>query len=290
MGRYSIKDLEQLSGIKAHTIRIWEQRYNLLSPQRTDTNIRYYNDADLRLVLNVALLKEKGYKISRIIKMGTKRIGEEVYLLSQKNSHYPNQIHALTMAMLEINEEQFEKTLSTSIIHFGFEQTMLNIIYPFLEKIGFLWQAGTINTSHEHFISNLIRQKIIVAIDGLLLDSQGEKYMLFLPEGELHEISLLFSYYILKSRKKKVIYLGQSLPLQDLETAWAMHQPSYLFTVITSHPTMEELQSYINNLSAKFSSSTIILAGQQLLQQQIQLPPNTLSMTTPNDLINHLKK
>ncbi|MFN6943927.1 MAG: MerR family transcriptional regulator [Cytophagaceae bacterium] len=290
MGRYSIKDLEQLSGIKAHTIRIWEQRYNLLSPERTDTNIRFYNDSDLKLILNISLLKEKGVKISRIVDMSPKRISEEVLRLSEGDLQFPSQIHSLTMAMLEINEEYFEKILSTSIIHFGFEKTMLKIIYPFLSRIGFLWQAGTINTSHEHFISNLIRQKIIVAIDGILPSKPRKSFMLFLPEGELHEISLLFACYMIKSRNFKVIYLGQSLPFEDLQTAYDLHKPDYLFSVITSMPYSEDLKGYITSISEKFPNSTVFLSGLQFKKADVSFSENVSFIPTPEDLLRVLEQ
>ncbi|MFY7911452.1 MAG: MerR family transcriptional regulator, partial [Emticicia sp.] len=163
MSNYSIKDLEQLSGIKAHTLRIWEQRYNIINPKRTDTNIRTYDDNDLKLVLNIALLKDHDYKISEIAKLSLEELSKEVLAISDKQLNYPDQIHALTIAMIDIDEERFEKIMSTNILQFGFENTMINIIYPFLSRIGTLWVTGSIGPAQEHFITNLIRQKIIVA-------------------------------------------------------------------------------------------------------------------------------
>jgi DNA-binding transcriptional MerR regulator len=168
MSNYSIKDLEQLSGIKAHTLRIWEQRYDILKPTRTDTNIRTYDDVDLKLVLNIALLKEHGYKISEIAQMSAESMAREVMVISDKQMNYPDQIHALTISMLDLDEERFEKIISTNTLQFGFENMMINIIHPFLSRIGTLWMTGSIGPAQEHFISNLIRQKIIVAIDGQL--------------------------------------------------------------------------------------------------------------------------
>ncbi len=194
MSSYSIKDLEQLSGIKAHTLRIWEQRYNFIIPKRTDTNIRYYDDKDLKLILNVSLLRENGYKISKIADMDQEQIAGAVLEITEKNFSFSDQIHSLVLAMIDLDEERFEKIMSTNILQTGFENTMLSIIFPFLSKIGVLWQTGSITPAQEHFISNLIRQKLIVAIDGCYVPSKeiNNKYLLFLPEGELHEISLLF--------------------------------------------------------------------------------------------------
>lgn len=275
---YSIKDLEQLSGIKAHTLRIWEQRYNLLNPKRTDTNIRYYDDADLRHILNVALLNDNGFKISKIASMSVEEITTEVVKLTEKNLTYDDQIHALTISMVEMDEERFDKTLSTNILKLGFEQTMLNVIYPFMSKIGVLWQTGSINPAHEHFISNLVRQKLIVAIDGQIYKSSGKKFLLFLPENELHEISLLFAYYLIKQKGHKVIYLGQNTPFLDLKTVYSLHKPEYLMTVATTSPNSEYIQAYINQLSEEFKQSEIIVSGYQIVGQDIDFPENVKCM------------
>ncbi|WP_435352884.1 MerR family transcriptional regulator [Emticicia sp. SJ17W-69] len=277
MSNYSIKDLEQLSGIKAHTLRIWEQRYNIINPKRTDTNIRTYDDKDLKLVLNIALLKDHDYKISEIAKLSLEELSKEVLSISEKQLNYPDQIHALTIAMLDIDEDRFEKIMATSILQFGFENTMINIIYPFLSRIGILWVTGSIGPAQEHFITNLIRQKIIVAIDGqvIRLDSEAKKYILFTPEGELHEIPLLFANYVLRARSNKVIYLGQSLPFSELQFVCELHKPDYLFSVITSTPGQDEIQQYVNRLGVSFPTIKVLLTGYQVVAQGIDLPPNT---------------
>jgi MerR family transcriptional regulator, light-induced transcriptional regulator len=281
MSTYSIKDLEQLSGIKAHTLRIWEQRYDILSPDRTDTNIRTYDDNDLKLVLNIALLKDHGYKISEISKMPPEELSKEVLLISDKQLNYPDQIHALTISMLDLDEERFEKIVSTNTLQFGFENMMINIIYPFLSRIGTLWITGSIGPAQEHFISNLIRQKLIVAIDGQLpsLRLGAKKYLLYLPEGEMHEISLLFANYIIRSRQNKVIYLGQSLPFSELGFAQGMHKPDYIFTVITSVPGQNEIQRYVYKLAKEFPDSKILMTGYQVVGQDIDCPDNVEIIT-----------
>ncbi len=281
MSTYSIKDLEQLSGIKAHTLRIWEQRYDILKPDRSDTNIRSYNDNDLKLVLNISLLKDHGYKISEISKMSSEELSKEVLLISDKQLNYPDQIHALTISMLDLDEERFEKIVSTNTLQFGFENMMVNIIYPFLNRIGTLWITGSIGPAQEHFISNLIRQKLIVAIDGQLPSlRQGAKtYLLYLPEGEMHEISLLFANYIVRSRQNKVIYLGQSLPFNELNFAHGIHKPDYIFTVITSVPGQNEIQKYVYKLAKEFPNSKILLTGYQVVGQDIDCPDNVEIIT-----------
>jgi DNA-binding transcriptional MerR regulator len=281
---YSIKDLEQLSGIKAHTLRIWEQRYNLLNPKRTDTNIRFYDDDDLKLILNVALLNDNGFKISKIASMASHEIRDEVIKLTDRSLTHDDQIHALTICMIEMDEERFDKILSTNILKLGFEQTMLNIIYPFMSKIGVLWQTGAINPAQEHFISNLVRQKLIVAIDGQIAQGGGKKFLLFLPEGELHEISILFASYLIKSKGHKVIYLGQSTPNDDLLSVFKLHQPEYLLTVITTSPSSEYVQEYVNALSERFSSCQILVTGYQVIGQDLVFPKNVRQMNYIRDI------
>jgi len=281
---YSIKDLEQLSGIKAHTLRIWEQRYNLLNPKRTDTNIRFYDDDDLKLILNVALLNDNGFKISKIASMASEEIRDEVIKLTDRSLTHDDQIHALTICMIEMDEDRFDKILSTNILKLGFEQTMLNIIYPFMSKIGVLWQTGAINPAQEHFISNLVRQKLIVAIDGQISQGGGKKFLLFLPEGELHEISILFASYLIKSKGHKVIYLGQSTPNDDLLSVFKLHQPEYLLTVITTSPSSEYVQEYVNALSERFSSCQILVTGYQVIGQDLVFPKNVRQMNYIRDI------
>ena len=277
MSNYSIKDLEQLSGIKAHTLRIWEQRYNIINPKRTDTNIRTYDDKDLKLVLNIALLQSHNYKISKIAQLSLEELSKEVLAISERQLNYPDQIHSLTIAMIDIDEDRFEKIMATNILQFGFENTMINIIYPFLSRIGILWVTGSIGPAQEHFITNLIRQKIIVAIEGqvIRLNANSKKYILYTPEGELHEIPLLFANYVLRARNNKVVYLGQSLPFNELQFVCELHKPDYLFSVITSTPGQEEIQNYVNRLGENFPTIKVLLTGYQVVAQGIELPPNT---------------
>lgn len=290
MSSYSIKDLEQLSGIKAHTLRIWEQRYNLLSPKRTETNIRFYDDQDLKLILNVALLNDNGVKISKIASMDSVEIREEVMKLTERSLTHDDQIHALTICMIEMDEDRFDKILSTNIIKLGFEQTMMNIIYPFMSKIGVLWQTGAINPAQEHFISNLVRQKLIVAIDGQLLKGGGKKFLLFLPEGELHETSMLFASYLIKNKGHKVIYLGQSTPYEDLLSVYNLHQPEYLLTVITTSPSSEYVQEYLNSLSKRFPNAHILVTGYQVIGQDLVFPANVRLLNYIRDIKEFLEE
>jgi len=292
VSNYSIKDLEHLSGIKAHTLRIWEQRYNFIEPKRTDTNIRYYSDEDLKLVLNISSLKENGYKISKIAKMSVGELSQEVLKIAETNLRFPDQINSLTLSMIDMDEDRFESILNNNILKYGFERTMLNVIYPFLAKIGMLWQTGSILPAQEHFISNLIRQKMTVAIDGQYVtekESKG-KWLLYLPEGELHELSLMFAAFLLRSRKYKVIYLGQNLPKSDLYSVQDVLKPDYVLTICTSAPKKAEVQAYVDEVASLFSSATLFIGGFQVIGQDIDRKKNVEFMMKMEDLIDFLSE
>ncbi|SDK65115.1 DNA-binding transcriptional regulator, MerR family [Catalinimonas alkaloidigena] len=291
MGTYSIRDLEHLSGIKAHTLRIWEQRYNIIRPKRTDTNIRYYDAEDLKLVLNISVLNGHGYKISKIAQMSPEAMQQEVLQLARQATGYIDQVQSLTISMIDLDEDRFERIMSTNILQFGFEKTMLNVVYPFLHKIGVLWQTGAINPAHEHFITNLIRQKLIVAIDAQVVPRQGpvKTFVLFLPEGELHELSLLFANYLIRSRHHRVVYLGQSLPFDDLVGACRMHEPDFLFSIITTLPDADGIQRYVTRLGEAFPQTKVLLTGYQVLAQPLDLPANVQLLSQIDELIRMLE-
>jgi DNA-binding transcriptional MerR regulator len=235
MGKYSIKELEKLSGIKAHTIRIWEKRHRLIQPQRTNTNIRFYSDDDLKKIINVSVLNNNGLKISKIAGMSGDEMNRKILELTTTKSESSIYIDQMVIAMVELDEEKFEKILVGLTLRFGFERTVVDVIYPFLEKIGVLWQTHHISPAQEHFISNLIRQKVIVAIDSLPIPAKtAKKVMLFLPEHELHEISLLFSSYRCRKAGFRTCYLGQAVPFDDLKSTFEVHHPQILLTCITS--------------------------------------------------------
>lgn len=284
MSVYSIKDLEHISGIKAHTIRIWEQRHNLFSPQRTDTNIRFYNEDDLKLILNISLLKKHGMKISKIVQLSSTELHEEVVRVGNSEHSNEDEINALTIAMLEMDEEFFNQTLKTNEEKIGFERTMTEIIYPFFRKIGILWIANSINPAQEHFITHLIRQRLIIETEKLKPSPDFPIFMLFLPEDELHEIGLLYANYILRERGFPTFYLGQSLPTKSLEEVYHGVNPRYLFTVLTSKPTVDKVQDYLKMMGTKFKSSEIFITGNQAVYQELQLPSNVTLIRQFEDL------
>jgi DNA-binding transcriptional MerR regulator len=263
MGKYSIKELEKLSGIKAHTIRIWEKRHKIIAPARTTTNIRFYSDDDLKKLINVSLLNNNGIKISRIADMSLDEMNRKVLEMSELHNDAAVHIDQLVLAMIGLEEELFEKNVNTVILRYGFEKTVSDIIYPFLEKIGILWQTQNITPAHEHFISNLIRQKIIVAIDGLTLPAKGSrKALLYLPEGEMHELGLLFYNFLARKAGYRTYYLGQNVPHEDLAAIVSVHMPDMLITVITS-PLPGGAASYLTTLAAGFPGVTILASGVQ---------------------------
>ncbi|MEP1094540.1 MAG: MerR family transcriptional regulator [Cyclobacteriaceae bacterium] len=290
MGIYSIKDLEHLSGIKAHTIRIWEQRHNLFSPQRTDTNIRFYSDEDLKLILNISLLKNHGIKISKIVQMKTEQIQEQVIQLAESEFVNEDQVSALTVAMIDTNEELFHSIISSNQKKIGFEKTIIDIVYPFFKKIGILWVSSSINPAQEHFISHLIRQRLIVETAQLDLVSNSESFLLFLPEGELHEISLLFANYLLRARGYKTVYLGQSVPLKDVEEIYHTIEPDYIFTVATSKPNQNKLPDFLKDLKAKFKKSKVFITGSQVLSCELTFPENVQLIRQFHELDTELEQ
>ena len=264
MGEYSIKELEKLSGIKAHTIRIWEKRHKIIEPSRTATNIRYYSDLDLKKLINVSLLNTYGIKISKIADMSLDDVNKKVLEISELQNDKGVHIDQMVIAMIDMEEELFEKILNNLILRFGFEKTITEIIYPFLEKIGILWQTQNITPAHEHFISNLIRQKIIVAIDGLPIPPKtSKKILLFLPEGEMHELGLLFYHFLIRKSGYRTYYLGQNVPHEDLISVYKVHQPDFMLTSITSTLTVP-IERYLERLANDFGQTKILASGYQV--------------------------
>lgn len=235
MNDFTIKDLENLSGIKAHTIRMWEQRYNFLKPKRTDTNIRFYSNDELKKLLNIALLNKYGYKLCHIDQMDPGEICAKVLSLKDNQAMQERVVNELVRDMIDLDTDRFEATLNHFIQDNDMEKTIREIVFPFLERIGILWQTGHIMPAQEHFVSNIIRQKLIVAIDKVEpADPSSKKAVLFLPEGEHHELGLLFLYYLLKRKGIKVIYLGANVPMSDVENVIEVIKPDMAFIHLTS--------------------------------------------------------
>ena len=273
MNAFTIKDLENLSGIKAHTIRIWEQRFNFLRPQRTGTNIRYYNNDELKIILNVALLNKYGFKISHIDKMNHVEMKDRILSLSQLQAQQERIINDLIQSMVDLDMDSFESILDSYIKARGIERSITQIIFPFLEKIGILWATNHINPAQEHLVTNIIRQKLIVGIETSSTHMHVNKsILLFLPEGEHHELGLLFIYYLLRSRGVKVLYLGANVPLNDVEYLVKVKNPDIAYTHLTSLANNFNFDKYMNSLSCKVKGVPIVVSGQVTQQYRKSAP------------------
>ncbi|PKQ60356.1 hypothetical protein BZG02_19645 [Labilibaculum filiforme] len=272
MSRYSIKDIEQITGIKAHTIRVWERRYGIIQPERTETNIRLYSDEDLKKLLNISMLNASGIKISHLAKMGDIDLETNILELSKSINIEDISIDKLILATINFDEDLFESILNRCLLAKGMEETTFQILFPFFQRIGTLWQIGTISPAQEHFISNLIRQKLFAAIDSLSGGSKenAKKIIFFLKEDELHEISILFYNYIAKKYGIKTLYLGQNLPFSDLQKVVATYHPDGLFTSFITPISESELNNYIVSLTENFDPIDIVITGFQLKNQIIK--------------------
>lgn len=291
MAIYSISDLVKLSGLKAHTIRAWEQRYGIIQPKRTETNIRYYEDAELKQLLNITLLNKNGIKISKIAKMTEAERAEKISAFSSVSYEYDTQLDALTISMIELNEFKFNHILDTNIQQTGFEQTMLNVIYPFMDKLSVLWLTGSVNSVQESFVSNVIRAKLIRATDELptISDRSQPGYLLFLPEGEEQELSLLFMHYLLRVRGKRSLYLGLNISLTDLKDAEPLFQPSFLFTIISETFVRQPVQQYLNSLLEYFPDCQVLGTGYQIAVQQIEDHPRLVRLQSLHETLEMIE-
>ena len=275
MHSFTIKDLENLSGIKAHTIRIWEQRYSFLRPSRTGTNIRYYSNDELKKLLNIALLNKYGYKISHIDKMSEVDMKEKILSLNQSEAQQERMVNELIRHMVDVDMDKFEAVLDNYILVKGIEKAITQIVFPYLEKIGILWLTNHINPAQEHLVTNIIRQKLIVGIENIRSSvSIRKKILLFLPDGEYHELGLLFMHFLLKSRGVCSIYLGCSIPLHDVEYVVGLKKPDYLYTHLTSVGHKFNFDKFMTTINEKFPSVPVIISGRLTQNYEKRLLPH----------------
>lgn len=294
MSVYSIKDLERISNQKAHTIRIWEQRYGLLEPERTDTNIRYYNDDQLKKLLNVCTLMNRGMKISHISKLTQLEIAHEIDLVIADSVETDVQMEAIiNQALISIttfDTKLFDELFSNSVLKFGLNKTYLKIIYPLLVRTGLMWIKDDLLPSQEHFLSNLIRQKLFAAIDNLpATENPDQTWVLFLNEEEDHEIGLLFAYYILRQYGKKVVYLGARVPYRDLSSVISACKPTHLYSFFVASHVARELEQFLTQLTTDFKDCTICISGGDVHRQEVSTYKNVLPITSVESLIDILK-
>lgn len=273
--KYSIKELEHLSGIKAHTIRAWESRYALISPERTETNIRYYTDSDLKRLLNVAVLVQGGARISKVAEMTDAEMKEAVVNTGNYEANFNSYVNALKAAMLDYNDQAFDAVVSRCIIKYGAEKALLQIVGAFIKEVGLLWQVGAIRVSHEHFASNLLKMKLFSLVDQAIRDRSGSAkggYVLYLPANELHELSLLYLYYVLVSKGHRVIYLGQDIPLSYLPEVTNKTGIVNFVSVFTTSPHVTQVTEYLQQIVEVFPKNQckFFFSGRQLKEEEIK--------------------
>ena len=281
---FSIKDLENITGVKAHTIRIWEKRYDLLSPERSETNIRYYSNKNLQKLLNIVLLNNNNYKISKISEMKDDEISFMARELVLDRAINEEAINSLKLAMFQFDKTLFNNIYNRLLLKKNFKEIFKEIFTPFLEHVGLLWQTETILPAHEHFVSNLISQKVQVNTEELKYTTiiSDTTYVLFLPENEIHELGLLYLNYELVLRGYKTIYLGQSLPIDNLNYFFGIGKNVCFITSMTIKPYDDKITDYFNELDTILNNSnhSLIAIGKKAMeflnhdfQSQISLYP-----------------
>jgi DNA-binding transcriptional MerR regulator len=289
MNAFTIKDLENLSGIKAHTIRIWEQRYTFIKPQRTQTNIRYYTNEELKKILNISLLNKYGYKISHINKMSSLEIHEKIVSLSNIQAQQERIVNDMIQCMVDMNIERFEEVLDNYIGIRGFDKAITQVIFPFLERIGILWLANHINPAQEHLVTNIIRQKLIAGIETVFTHIHTNKLvLLFLPEGEHHELGLLYICYLLKTRGIKTLYLGADVPAADIEFVSKLKKPDYLYTHLTSATGNFNFEKFLSQVQTRLENFPLVISGQLTGSYKKQLPPKVSFKTSLQEVIDYI--
>lgn len=257
---YSIKDLETLSGVKAHTLRIWEKRYNIISPQRTPTNIRYYLDDDLKRILNIALLNRNGIKISKIAKMDPNAIQKKVAEITDVDESFEGQLDSLTISLIELDEEKFVKLMDKNMEQRGCVETMLEVIYPLLDKLALMWISGSIKSVHEKFVSHLIERKCNVEIDKTEI-TRDETFLIYLPEGESNSLSLQFLHFLIRTKGFRVINVGHDVSLLDILEVVEIRKPDFIFTIINDSLQEETYKTYIGQLCERIPDVKFLMSG-----------------------------
>ncbi|MES2477577.1 MAG: MerR family transcriptional regulator [Bacteroidota bacterium] len=292
MDFYQINDLERLSGVKAHTIRIWEKRYGLITPHRTETNIRYYDDSQLKKILNVATLSTVGFKISKIAAMSEQELKIQIKESQQhelSDSRFDFYVNDFIGAMLDFNEQYFNELFAEVVEKFGVQSAMVNILYPFLYKTGVLWRVDEAIPVQEHFASMLIRRNLFLLIGNLPAPKdKSKKFLLFLPSNEWHEIGLLFAEYIIRHHGLETINLGQHVPYVDLEHVIIKAKPDFLLTFLISD-THEEYISHLQNLlSSKYKKTLCLISGNPAKLDIYSESKNLKILRFPKDILKVL--
>lgn len=287
---YSIKQLSVLTGIKPHTIRVWEKRYNMFSPTRTDTNIRRYSEDDLRLALNIKMLLSVGYRISRISRMSPE---EMATIVNQGNKYVgsPPVPESLLTAAINMDEETFVGKLNEFIGDRGFEWTYENLLVPFQKRMGLLWQSGGIVPAQEHFTSNIIRNSIIKAtLDLDVKLSHQNRILFYLPEGELHEIGILYFNYLALSRGYSTTYLGQTVPVDDVVRVAQKQGIKVLFTALTISMSKDVVTNHFERLLNGLPDAMLVVTGYQVEVGEVDIPKRVYKVSSAGQFTQYLSK
>lgn len=287
---YSVAQVEALTGIKAHTLRIWERRYDFLKPLRTPTNIRYYTDAQLKKLINFGILVRNGYRVSKLEKMNDDQIFEAVTtILADPDSEDRDEIKGLTLAMLEMNEEEFDNIFERQVIRKGFLRTITEMIYPFLQYVGVLWNTNKAMIAQEHFVSNLIRQKIITAIERLSIPSKSSPAVVFfLLEGEDHEIGLLLANFIAKERGWRTYYLGHGVPLVNIQKVVDLVEPQMLMSMFVV-PKPQKMDSFIDAVIGD-ALIPFVISGNSDNLDALQDRDYLIKISSPGEFVEQLDR
>ena len=289
MTHYTLYELEKLTGILAATIRVWERRYNIIKPKRTETNRRWYDDDDLRRLINISIIYHGGIKISKIAKYSESELVEKVEFLTRDSVVSDTLIKSLIVAMLSFNGNAVNEILLRSVINIGFEETFSSVVFPFLRKVGIMWHTGSTGTGAEHFITNIFRGRLISAIDSLLPanDPKSLRVIMFLPDNELHELGLLFYSYLIRKLGHEVLYLGQTTPFLALAEVAEKWHSDILVTGVLSDLSISEPEEYLNNLSSTFKSQKILVSGSLADEPVIENYNNIYPIRSVSDLKKH---
>ena len=285
MTKYSISDLELISGVKAHTIRTWEKRYGKPSARRSSGNVRYYLEEDLQWLLDAAILVRNGYKISQVALLPPDEILKIKGSISSEESTLANVDDFCRESMLTLRPAVFDQAFDTLVSAIGFTDTILKHIIPFLQRLGVLWMTGKISPFQQKFIAGLIKRKLFAAIDSVSSDNDGPVFLLFLPEKESHELYLLLLYYELASRGFQVVNLGRNISIEDLVEASMIVRPDYVVTIINEAQFEDPVRDYVIRLSSCFMSSTILLNGVQINKHRITSEYNYLVFDQISDFL-----
>jgi MerR family transcriptional regulator, light-induced transcriptional regulator len=275
MNSFSISQLEQFSGIKAHTIRIWEQRYNALNPDRSEGNTRSYNGDQLRRLLNIASLLENGHKVSDLCNMSNSKLFALLDQYNQESTAHTDEkanyaISQLIAAGMTFDEVYFDKIFANCVLRFGLQKTYTDIIYPLLTRMGLMWSANTITPAYEHFISNLLKQKLFAAIDALPPATIAlQRWVLFLPENEHHEIGLLFSLYLIRASGHRAVYLGADVPMETIAQAANEITPTHALFFFVHHLPTEKATQYLLDVKAALQKSKVYVGGTRNLLEKL---------------------